>query len=74
MEYDDAISTIGTLLIVQPHPNSYILLKVEKIVNTCSAIIIFNHSNVLGCIKASLGSCPFIFTIQIQQKQNTKNL
>ncbi len=34
IEYDDAVSTIGTLPMVEPLPNIYDLIELEEIINT----------------------------------------
>ncbi len=47
IEYDDAISTIGTLQKVEPHQN-YNLLKWEEIINTCLVMIPSTQFTILG--------------------------
>ncbi len=39
IEYDDVISTIGMLEMVEPHPDFYILFKSEEIIKECPIMI-----------------------------------
>ncbi len=48
IEYDDTLSTIGTLPMVASHPNIYNLLQVEEIIKTPHAIIPSTQSTILG--------------------------
>ncbi len=50
IEHDDAVSTIGTLPTVEPHPNIYSLLKLEEIINTRLAMIPTSQSTILGWV------------------------